>query len=85
MDKQTGTIITIVVAVLSLCCSVTCCGVGLYHALFEEVIDIEQPYGFITICPAILVWVIPVLLWVFLVRNQEQKEEGMGEEFDEIV
>lgn len=79
MDKKTGTIITIVVAVLTLCCSVTCCGLGLYTIVDEGyAFGVEaSPYavGIPGICLAILAWIVPVLLWVFLVRNKEDDAE----------
>jgi uncharacterized membrane protein len=83
MDKKTGTIITIVVAVLTLCCSVTCCGFGIYTIVDEGyTLGIDSPYavGIPGICLAILAWIVPVLLWVFLVRNKEDGAEGGSEE-----
>lgn len=79
MNKQTGTIITIVAAVLTLCCSVTCCGFGIFTIVDEGYtlgLDMS-PYavGIPGVCLAILVWIVPVLLWVFLVRNQEDSTE----------
>ena len=80
MSKQTGMIITIIVAVLTLCCSMTCCASGVYHAAtggqpFDDTY-IEWYAGIPIICLGILIWVVPLLLWLFLVRG---KENAMGE------
>lgn len=84
MDKQTGTIITIVAAVLTLCCSLSCCiGGGTTLAgggtltVGEESTPLPPLSGIVGICLGILVWAIPILLWVFLVRNKE--EEAVAE------
>lgn len=75
MTKQTGTIITIVVAVLALCCSVSCCVSGIIPAAGggQWVGDfyVEPWVGLPLICLGILVWVVPLLLWIFLVRGKD--------------
>jgi hypothetical protein len=76
MTKQTGMIITIVVAVLALCCSVTCCPLGIYTLVEGEyVFDLDAPInsiaGFSSICLGVLVWAVPLLLWIFLVRGKD--------------
>jgi hypothetical protein len=91
MTKQTGTIITIVVAVLSLCCSSFCCllGGGILFGGGEWSTDlgipqagqIEPIYGGGPCCLSILILVVPSLLcWLFLVRG---KEDTMGIEMEE--
>lgn len=80
MTKQTGTIITIVVAVLTLCCSMTCCASGIYTLASGGQVGetaIEPVWGLFPICLGLLVWVVPLLLWLFLVRG---KENGVEEE-----
>ena len=89
MTKQTGTIITVVVGILTfLCCTVPLCLFGI--AIFAELIPwssdvtsqtgpIEAAWGFAPCCLSILALVVPLLLWLFLVRG---KENGTG---DEIV
>ncbi len=79
MDRQTGMIITVIVAVLTLCCSVLCCTTGLLIALNEQLElywDIEPGVGVAPCCLSILVWVIPVLLWFFLVRGKNGAVES---------
>ena len=80
MDKKTGTIITIVVAVLTLCCSLACCGGGIAtltgngtYTMGTDSGNLPTWAGIPGICLAILVWAVPVLLWVFLVRNAEDE------------
>jgi len=92
MSKQTGMIITIVVAVLTLCCSSFCCLFGGITALgggewseeigIPESGQIEPILGVSTICLGILAWVVPLLLWLFLVRGKENaaEENVWGEE-----
>jgi hypothetical protein len=85
MSKQTGAIITIVVAVLTLCCSSLCClfgaitllGGGTWSTEFgwPETGRIDPVYGVPVICLGILVWVVPLLLWFFLVRGRENGVE----------
>jgi len=87
MSKQTGTIITIVAAVLTLCCSSFCCLFGTITLVggeeWSEDIgvpqsgQIEPALGIPVICLGILAWVVPLLLWLFLVRGKENG--GMGE------
>ena len=86
MTKQTGMIITIVVAVLTLCCSSFCCLSGAGTLLgggecstelgVPQTGQIEPAYGIPVICVGILLWIVPVLLWLFLVRG---KEDGVEE------
>jgi hypothetical protein len=76
MTKKTGTIITIVVAVLTLCCSATFCGSGIWTMVsLAQEMDVPGGIGGIGICLGVLVWVVPVLLWVFLVRGKEDAPE----------
>ena len=86
MSKQTGIIITIVVAVLTLCCSSTCClfgGLTLFgggewsrELGFPQSGQMEPVYGVPIVCLGILLWVVPLLLWLFLVRG---RDNGMEE------
>jgi hypothetical protein len=71
MDKKTGTIITIVGAVVALCLCLGCAGGGVGWALSDS--SEIQPLGFILLCPALLIWLLPILLWVFLVRGKEDE------------
>ena len=87
MSKQTGTVITIVVGVLTLlCCTIPLCiggivifaGLGEWSAEFgpgAETGNIPPAYGIAPCCLSILVLVVPLLLWLFLVRG---KENGVG-------
>ena len=93
MTKQTGTIITVVVAVITfLCCVGPLCSAGI--ALFADVGtwssdlgsysgsgSIPQAYGIAPCCFSILVLIVPVLCWVFLVRNKGEAT-GMDMEME---
>jgi len=86
MTKQTGTIITIAAGVLAfLCCTIPLCLLGI--AIFAELIPwssdvtsqtgpIEAAWGIAPCCLSILVLVVPLLLWVFLVRGKENGSVG---------
>ena len=72
MSKQNGIIITVVVAVLTLCCSTVCCASGIYTVADQgQTLEVEPYAGIPVICLGVLVWVAPLLLWLFLVRGKE--------------
>ena len=72
MDKKTGTIITIVLAVLTLCCSLACCGSGIYTLILgEDEFDVPPAAGIPGICLAVLVWIVPVVVGIILLRNKD--------------
>lgn len=75
MTRQTGVIITVIVAVLTLCCSTACCASGVIAAAsggqWLDDITMEWYYGLPLICLGIVVWIVPLLLWLFLVRAKE--------------
>ncbi|RLC63982.1 MAG: hypothetical protein DRI79_14625 [Chloroflexi bacterium] len=85
MTKQTGTIITIVAAILTfLCCTIPLCigsiliftGVGTWSTELGpggRRGAIPPAFGIAPLCLSILVWVVPLLLWLFLVRNKEDE------------
>jgi hypothetical protein len=82
MSKETGTIVTIVVGILTfLCCTIPLCvgGVAILVGAEEwsneigpgtQTGTIPPAYGIAPCCLSILVLVVPLLLWVFLVRGQ---------------
>jgi hypothetical protein len=82
MTKQTGTIITIVVAAITLlCCTLPLCsggiailaGLGEWSSEFGPDIqtgDIPAASGIAPCCLSILVLVVPLLCWLFLVRGK---------------
>ncbi|MEE8306369.1 MAG: hypothetical protein V3R81_03830 [Gammaproteobacteria bacterium] len=77
MTKQTGTIITAVVAVIILlCCAAPLCSWGI--SFFTELVDwgdiigtrVPPALGIIPCCLSILVLLIPAACWFFLARNK---------------
>ncbi len=92
MTKQTGTIITIVVAAVTLlCCTLPLCsggiailaGLGEWSSEFGPDIqtgDIPAASGIAPCCLSILVLVVPLLCWLFLVRR---KGDAVAEEIIE--
>ncbi len=84
MTKQTGTIITIVVAVLTfLCCTIPLCiggvviltGLGDGFGPSAQTGTIPQAYSIAPCCLSLLVLIVPLLLWLFLVRGKENAVE----------
>ncbi len=74
MDRQTGITITIVLAVLTLCCSTTCCISGAFMTIDQgAALDtyIEPIWGMIPLCLSVLIWIVPLLVWILLVRKKE--------------
>ena len=81
MSKQTRIIITVVVALLTLCCSSIICSVGGMIAFgsvdwWEDLGvytggEIDHFYGVPVICLGLLIWVIPVVLAVFVARRSK--------------
>ena len=77
MTKQTGTIITVVVAIIILvCCTAPLCSAGamLFAGAGNELdpdILIPPASGLVPCCLSILVLVVPLLCWHFLVRGKE--------------
>jgi len=91
MSRQTGTVITIVVAVITLCCSSFCCLFGALTlfggATWSEELgtgEIPPVYGAPVICLGLLVWLVPLLLYLFLVQRQPPAETADYEEIEEI-
>ena len=86
MTKQTGTIITVVVAVFALCCTIVFCTSGIITIAsggqYVEGIDtyVESYWGAFPCCLSILVLVVPLLCWLFLVRGKEDKVDTVVEE-----
>ena len=72
MTKQTATIITLIGVALALCCSVTCCASGVFIVADEGyTLGIEPTWGALPICLGLLAWVVPLLMWIFLLRGKE--------------
>jgi hypothetical protein len=77
MTKQTGTIVTIVLAALTLlCCTAPLCsaGIAFFAGAGEDLApgwENSQWVGIAPCCLSILVLVVPLLSWLFLVRGKE--------------
>ncbi|MFB0534817.1 MAG: hypothetical protein ACETWR_07530 [Anaerolineae bacterium] len=77
MTRKTGSIITIVLAVLTLCPSFFCCvfgattlaGRGTYE-LGAESGALPPTVGLPLILLALLAWLVPLASWFFLVRGK---------------
>ena len=79
MTRKTGLIITIVLAVLTLCPSFFCCvfgigtlaGSGTYE-LGVEGGELPTWVGCPLVILALLAWIVPVASWFFLVRGKTE-------------
>jgi hypothetical protein len=79
MSKQTGIIVTVIVALLTLCCSCAVCGIGglivTGETEWSQDLDIpyageiEPIYGGPVICLGLLVWVVPVVVGIIVARK----------------
>ena len=86
MNEKSGTVITIVVAVLTLCISACCCLFGILTLTgggewssdigIPQAGEIDSGFGIPIVCLGILVWLAPLLLWFFLVRGKEDAAEA---------
>jgi TRAP-type C4-dicarboxylate transport system permease small subunit len=98
MTKQTGTIITVVVAALTLlCCTAPLCvgSIMIFAELGDwsttlgpnvQTGDIPPAYGIAPCCLSILALVVPLLCWLFLVRGKSDavvEEEYIEGSFEE--
>lgn len=74
MNRQSGLTATVIASLLTLCCSTVCCATGIY-ALADQgyTIDIHPAAGIPLICLGLLVWIVPPLLWLVLVRGKENR------------
>jgi hypothetical protein len=77
MTRKTGLIITIVVAVLTLCCSFSCCisGIGTLTGAGTYELGVESGAlpswaGLPLVLLALLAWLVPAAAWFFLVRGK---------------
>lgn len=77
MTKQTGTIITIILAIVVACPSIFCCLFGIITAagagtatLGEQSSQIPQPVGFVLICLSLIGLLVPGVAWFLLVRGK---------------
>jgi len=92
MNRQPGTIITIVVAVLTLCPSLFCCVFGVTTlagggswSVMSEAGQIPPLAGIPILCLSFLVWLLPVGLWFFLARGKNGAQVAGGEAPDQYV
>ena len=78
MTKQTGTIITIVLAVVVACPSIFCClfgaltaaGQGNFTGISDQTSQIPPAVGVGLICLSLIGLLVPVVAWLLLVRGK---------------
>lgn len=73
MEKQSGVTGTIVVSLLTLCCSTICCAMGIYAVADQgRTVQISSTAGVPMIFLGLLVWVVPPLVWSLLKEDNEE-------------
>jgi len=78
MTRQTGIIITVVLAVLVACPSIFCClfgalsaaGQGTFTGISDQTGQIPPAVGVGLICLSVIGLLVPVASWFFLVRGK---------------
>ena len=78
MTRQTGIIITVVLAVLVACPSIFCClfgaltaaGQGTFTGISEQTSQIPPAVGVALVCLSLIGLLVPVASWFFLVRGK---------------
>jgi hypothetical protein len=78
MTRQTGIIITVVLAVLVACPSIFCClfgalsaaGQGTFTGVSGELGQIPPAVGIGLVCLSLIGMLVPVAAWFFLVRGK---------------
>jgi len=78
MTRQTGIIITVVLAVLIACPSIFCClfgaltavGRGQFTGISDQTSQIPPAVGVVLVCLSLIGLLVPVASWFFLVRGK---------------
>ncbi len=74
MKKQSGVTGTVVVSVLTLCCSTVCSAMGIYAVADQgRTVHIGPAAAIPMILLGILVWIVPPLLWSVAVEDNEEE------------
>ena len=77
MERQSKVTGTVVVSLLTLCCSTVCCAMGIYAVADRgRTVAIGTTAAVPMILLGVLVWIVPPLIWSILV---EESEEGTDE------
>ena len=77
MEKQSGVTGTVVVSLLTLCCSTVCCALGIYAVADQgRTVHISSAAAVPMILLGVLVWIVPPLLWSV---GLEEHEESIDE------
>jgi hypothetical protein len=77
MERQSGVTGTVVVSLLTLCCSTVCCALGIYAVADQgRTVHISSAAAVPMILLGVLVWIVPPLLWsVGLEEHEEPIDE----------
>jgi hypothetical protein len=75
MEKRSGLTGTIIVSLLTLCCSTLCCATGIYAVADQgRTAVMGSSAGIPMILVGLVVWIVPPLFWS---RRAEEKEAKM--------
>ena len=73
MEKQSGVRGTLVVSLLTLCCSTVCSAMGIYAVADQgRTVQISSTAAVPMIFLGLLVWVVPPLVWSFIREDSEE-------------
>lgn len=71
-EKRSGLTGTVIVSVLTLCCSTVCCASGIYAVADQgRTVVIGSTAGVPMILLGIAVWIVPPLVWLRAVEDSE--------------
>ena len=78
MEKRVGLTGTIVVSLLTLCCSTVCCATGIYAFADQgRTVAIGPTTAVPMILVGVLVWIVPPLLWSVVVEDREEETDDI--------
>jgi len=73
MEKRSKVTGTVVVSVLTLCCSTICCAMGIYAVADQgRTVSIGPATAIPMILLGLLVWTVPPVLWSAVVEDSEE-------------
>jgi len=72
MEKRSGLTSTVIVSVLTLCCSTVCCATGIYAVADQgRTVVVGSAAGIPMILLGLAVWIVPPLFWLRVVEDDE--------------
>lgn len=78
MERHSGVRSTVLVSLLTLCCSTVCCAMGIYAVADQgRTVSFGSATAIPMILLGVLVWIVPPLLWSIVAEDNEgDKDES---------